>query len=266
MARLQTTTETQTSSQEAEAIPTTTAHSPTHREQRHPLQTCQWQQHLRRKWRKRHCHYQHPGNGADSPSETRNNARAATNETKGHSSDSQTKKGQEIKALSDEDEPEAATDFFEHWVNNTWGLNRERKIEGMKQEVRSMKGQKVYTEEVPFSNLTRAQQSKVIKWRWVLRQKGNSVRARTVAKGYTEVKDNDDIYASAPAVNVCPYKQLDRQNRRDPNSFPTRKGRCRRPVRVPTSRVLQPRRQHSLEAQQSNLRTTRQPKGMAESF
>jgi hypothetical protein len=65
-----------------------------------------------------------------------------------------------------------------------------------------MKAQQVYTE-VPFSNLTKAQQSKVIKLRWVLRQKGNSVRARIVAKGYTEeVSDNDDIYASAPIFCV----------------------------------------------------------------
>eukprot|EP00435_Cladocopium_sp_Y103_P063364 s1247_g25.t1 len=61
-----------------------------------------------------------------------------------------------------------------------------------------MKAQQVYAE-VPFSNLTKAQQSKVTKSRWVLRQKGNSVRARIVAKGYTEeVNDNGDIYASTP--------------------------------------------------------------------
>ena len=65
-----------------------------------------------------------------------------------------------------------------------------------------MKAQQVYTE-VSFSNLTKAQQSKVIKSRWVLRQKGNSVRARIVAKGYTvEVNDNDDIYASTPIFCV----------------------------------------------------------------
>ena len=65
-----------------------------------------------------------------------------------------------------------------------------------------MKTQQVYTE-VPFSNRNREQRSKVIKSRWVLRQKGNTVRARIVAKGYTEdVKDNDDIYASTPIFCV----------------------------------------------------------------
>ena len=60
----------------------------------------------------------------------------------------------------------------------------------------------MYTE-VPFNNLTKAQQSKVIKSRWVLRQKGSSVRARIVAKGYTEeVNDNDDIIASTPIFCV----------------------------------------------------------------
>ena len=72
----------------------------------------------------------------------------------------------------------------------------------MKQEIRSIEGQKVYTE-TSFNNLTREQKSKVIKSRWVLRQKGNTVRARIVAKGYTEdVKDNDDIYASTPIFCV----------------------------------------------------------------
>ena len=114
-----------------------------------------------------------------------------------------TKKGQEIKALSNEDEQEATTEkiLLEPWVKNAEGLNREQALEGMKQEIRSMKAQQVYTE-VSFSNLTKAQ-SKVIKSRWVLRQKGNRVRARIMAKGYTEeVNDNDDIYASTPIFCV----------------------------------------------------------------
>jgi hypothetical protein len=94
-----------------------------------------------------------------------------------------TRKGQEIKALSNEDEQEATTEkiLLEPWAKNTEGLNKEQTIEGMKQEIRSMKAQQVYTE-VSFSNLTKAQQSKAIKSRWVLRQKGNSVRARIVVK------------------------------------------------------------------------------------
>ena len=55
-----------------------------------------------------------------------------------------------------------------------------------------MKAQQVHTE-ISFSNLTKAQQGKVIKSSWVLRLESNSVRARIVATGYTEeVNNNDD--------------------------------------------------------------------------
>ena len=47
-----------------------------------------------------------------------------------------------------------------------------------------MKDQRVYAE-VPISNLTPEQRRKIIKLKWVLRPKGNGVRARIVAKGYT---------------------------------------------------------------------------------
>ena len=59
-----------------------------------------------------------------------------------------TKKGQEIKALSNEDGQEATTEkiLLKPWVKNTEGLNKEQTIEGMKQEIRSMKAQQVYTE------------------------------------------------------------------------------------------------------------------------
>lgn len=51
--------------------------------------------------------------------------------------------------------------------------------------------------------MTKAQQSKVVKSRWVLRRKGNSVRARAAAKGYTEeATDHDGIYASAQIFRV----------------------------------------------------------------
>ena len=54
-----------------------------------------------------------------------------------------------------------------------------------------------------YNTLTQEQRSKIIKSRWVLRQKGNTRRARIVAKGYAEdVKDNDDIYASTPIFCV----------------------------------------------------------------
>ena len=72
----------------------------------------------------------------------------------------------------------------------------------MKQEILSMKQQHVYME-VGINTLTPEQRKNIIQSRWVLRDKGNKVRARTVAKGFTEtVTDLDDIYASTP-ISVC---------------------------------------------------------------
>jgi len=68
----------------------------------------------------------------------------------------------------------------------------------MKQEMKPMKKQGVYRE-VPISQLLPEQRRKIIKSRWVLRQTGNTARARVVAKGCTEeINDNDDIFASTP--------------------------------------------------------------------
>ena len=90
------------------------------------------------------------------------------------------KKGQKIKAASNEDE------FLGQRTSNQ-----------MEEEIRSLKNPQVYTE-VTYSSLTPEQPSNIMESRWVLRHKGNSVRARVVAKGYTEdVKGNGDIYASA---------------------------------------------------------------------
>ena len=114
-----------------------------------------------------------------------------------------TKRGDKVKAVSNEDQQEVETEkiLLEPWVTNTEGLNPEQTTEGMKQEIRSMKAQQVYTE-VSYNTLTQEQRSKIIKSRWVLRQKGNAVRARIVAKGYTEDVNNDDIYASTPIFCV----------------------------------------------------------------
>ena len=115
-----------------------------------------------------------------------------------------TKKGQKIEATSNEDEQEIQAEkiLLEPWVSNTEGLDKEQTTEGMKQEIKSMKEQGVYTE-VHISQLTPEQRKKIIKSRWVLRQKGNTVRARIVAKGYTEeINDNDDIFASTPIFCV----------------------------------------------------------------
>ena len=47
--------------------------------------------------------------------------------------------------------------------------------------------------------MTPEQQANIIDSRWVLKQKHNEVRARMVAKGYTEpVTDHDLLFASTP--------------------------------------------------------------------
>ena len=56
----------------------------------------------------------------------------------------------------------------------------------------------MYTE-VDSNTLTEEQRSNIVESRWVLRPKQQEVRARIVAKGYTEkISDNDLIYASTP--------------------------------------------------------------------
>ena len=116
----------------------------------------------------------------------------------------QTKQGEEITAYSCEDATEQQTEriLLEPIVNNTDGLDKQKTIEGMKQEILSMKQQQVYME-VDINTLTPEQRKNIIQSRWVLRDKGNKVRARIVAKGFTEtINDLDDIYASTPIFCV----------------------------------------------------------------
>ena len=115
-----------------------------------------------------------------------------------------TKKGTKITAHSCEDPTEVITEhiLLEPILNNTDGLDKQKTIEGMKKEIEQMKSQQVYTE-VSYNTLTPEQQKNIIQSRWVLRDKGNTVRARIVAKGYTEtISDMDDIYASTPIFCV----------------------------------------------------------------
>ena len=115
-----------------------------------------------------------------------------------------TKQGTEITAYSCEDVTEQETEkiLIEPWVNNTEGLDKAKTIEGMKNEIQSMKSQQVYME-VHLDSLTPQQRQNIIQSRWVLREKGNTVRARIVAKGFTEaVTDLDEIYASTPIFCV----------------------------------------------------------------
>ena len=65
-----------------------------------------------------------------------------------------------------------------------------------------MKQQNVYTE-VHIDTLTPQQQKNSIQSRWVLRNKGTEVRARIVAKGFTEpVTDIDNVYAGTPIYST----------------------------------------------------------------
>ena len=187
-----------------------------------------------------------------------------------------TKKGQKIEATSNEDEQEIQAEkiLLEPWVTNTEGLDKEQTTEGMKQEIKSMKEQGVYTE-VHISQLTPEQRKKIIKSRWVLRQKGNTVRARIVAKGYTEeINDNDDIFQDLcintnvlrveDATCPCTLQQLDLSHRRRHlNSLSSCSSSNGRSLYVSTNRVLQRLRPDRLETQQSHLWLTQQPKSMA---
>ena len=114
----------------------------------------------------------------------------------------QTKKGVEITAYTCDDVTKQQTEkiLLEPMVSNTEGLDKQKTSEGMKNEIDSMKKQQVYVE-VDIDTLTPEQRKNIIQSRWVLRDKGNNVRARIVAKGYTEtVNDLLDIYASEPNI------------------------------------------------------------------
>ena len=115
-----------------------------------------------------------------------------------------TKQGEEITAYSCEDATEQQTERIplEPIVNSSDGLDKQKTIEGVKQEILSMKQQQVYME-VDINTLTPEQRKNIIQSRWVLRDKGNKVRPRIVAKGFTEtVTDLDYIYASTPIFCV----------------------------------------------------------------
>ena len=68
----------------------------------------------------------------------------------------------------------------------------------MRKEMESMRAQKVY-EVTDVTKLTPQQRQElnldnIIDSRWVYRSKGDEVRARIVAKGYTEhIEDQDDV-------------------------------------------------------------------------
>ena len=132
-----------------------------------------------------------------------------------------------------------------------------------------MKKQQVYME-VDINTLTPEQKKNIIQSRWVLRDKGNNVRARIVAKGYTEaVNDLDDIYASTPIfcvlrtlLTICLNRGWIARTGDISTAFLHAAGNSRL-VHVSTKGVLQTRGQHHLETPQSNLWTEKQSKSLA---
>ena len=173
-----------------------------------------------------------------------------------------TRKGETIKAVSIEDEQEKRTEkiLLEPWVTNTEGLDKAQTIEGVKQEVRSMKSQQLYTE-THFSHLNRWQRSKVVKSRWVLRQEGNTARARIAAEDSHRRRQgqrwhlrlNTHLLYLETSPHTGVIQQLDRQNKRHFNSLFAHQSGYNRSVHASSSRVLQPAGSDRAEAQQSQL-------------
>ena len=131
-----------------------------------------------------------------------------------------------------------------------------------------MKQQHIYME-IDINTLTPEQSKNIIQSRWVLRDKGNKVRARIVAKGFTEtVTDLDDIYASTPIFCVLgTLLTLACSNgwiglRHFNSIFTCGSSGNSGPLHVPAKGVLQPGGQHRMETAESNLWTTQQPKSM----
>ena len=113
-----------------------------------------------------------------------------------------TNKGREITACSSEDTNEHITEMIllETIINDTEGLDKQWTTQGMKKEVQQMKQQNVYTE-VHIDTLTPEQEHHTNQMG--LTQQGKEVRARIVAKGFTEpVADIDNVYASTPIYSV----------------------------------------------------------------
>ena len=99
-----------------------------------------------------------------------------------------TSRGQKIKVETNEDNTEM-------W-NNPWltaaqlrDYPKDKLQLGMAKEMKSMDAFKVYYE-VDANDLSPAQNKAVIGTRWVLRWKGDEVRCRLVAQGYSQELDN----------------------------------------------------------------------------
>ena len=165
-----------------------------------------------------------------------------------------------------------ATDRKNPSWTHTDGLDKQKTIEGMKQEILSMKQQQVYME-VDVNTLTPEQRKNIIQSRWVLRDKDNKVRTRIVAKGFTEtINDLDDIYASTPIFCVlrtlltlaCKNGWIGITGEISTAFLHAAAAAAADLLHVPAEGVLQPGGQHRMEVTESNLWTPQQPKSMAE--
>ena len=109
-----------------------------------------------------------------------------------------TKKGQQVDVSTNEeeelrlDDPLLAESLKEEFPKHL-------PKQAMNTEMKSMKDFKVY-QEVFVKQLTDEQFKKLIKTRWVLRWKGDEIRARLVAKGYSQEADPQETYASTPPL------------------------------------------------------------------
>ena len=111
-----------------------------------------------------------------------------------------TKDGKQMETTSNEDTQEIENEriLLEPIIHDTEDLDPQLVAQGMKKEVQQMKEQSVFTE-IDGNTMTPEQQANIIESRWVLKPKHNEVRARIVAKGYTEhVADHDLLFASTP--------------------------------------------------------------------
>ena len=76
---------------------------------------------------------------------------------------------------------------------------RELEVAGMDKEMNSMRDFGVY-EEVKVDELPPEKVASAISTKWVKRFKGDSVRCRLVARGFDQVSDADDNFASTPSL------------------------------------------------------------------
>ena len=121
----------------------------------------------------------------------------------------QLKSGKKITTATSEDAQEVRAEqrLLEPHIYNNEGFDTEKLRKVMRKEMESMRAQKVY-EVTDVTKLTPQQRQElnldnIIDSRWVYRSKGDEVRARIVAKGYTEhIEDQDDVYASTPLFAV----------------------------------------------------------------